>query len=163
MALSISSTSTDRVTNSTSSDLGAKRTTSPGRQRLESDLPPARCNVPVNLENRQGTKQVSDRGPTRDVGGCPRKPTERGIEVPGYRGTRSRRSIQRDQLEQRGPQDLCDLHGWIEVLRHKRKEEVERVKGESEWVPTLGIERGEALEAEAEVEEKGDEDEWISM
>jgi hypothetical protein len=49
------------------------------------------------------------------------------------------------------------------VLRHKCEEEVERVKGESVWVPTLGIERGEALEAEAEVEEKGDEDEGISM
>jgi len=37
------------------------------------------------------------------------------------------------------------------------------VKGESEWVPARGIERGEALEAEMEVEEKGDEDEWIAM
>jgi hypothetical protein len=71
------------------SDLGAERTTSPGRPRLESDLSPARCNVLVNLYNRQRTKQVSDRGPTRDVGGCSRRSTERGIEVPGRGGASS--------------------------------------------------------------------------
>ena len=66
------------------------------------------------------------------------------------RGTESRRSIQRDQLEQRGLKDLRSLHGWIAVLRHKCEEEVARVKGESEWVPARETERGEAFEAEAE-------------